>query len=376
MVLKKHINKSDFVEFINFHRKKEEKEFFLSKTRNKIFRASLDSEHRIFDLDIQFEDHIVELPFIRLRNSETITIKNCVFLCSINISSGDGVLKSIHIEDSIFLRDFSVIGLDANTEINIFNSNFTRARFVNNNIPDLDIRFSRFYSLQLGSNTIKYLRTRNNSIKYFSYDNNGIMDVSFDHRQIDLECITKKEYAIRRAAHVLNVDGLEINYLDIGSMLFKFISIDEDKMINNKDSKHQTMNFITDRTNIKDDQDSLVVLRYYKSLISNSGVSKLLFIFTYAFQSPIRIFGMIVSSIVLFSLLYYLVPWMQFKSDDVTTHLGFMDSLYYSGITFTTIGYGDISPVGLSKIVSIFEGILGILLTSSFVISLLRRHVD
>jgi hypothetical protein len=41
---------------------------------------------------------------------------------------------------------------------------------------------------------------------------------------------------------------------------------------------------------------------------------------------------------------------------------GLYDSIYYSFITVTTTGYGDISPSGLSKLFSIFEVILGVII--------------
>lgn len=50
------------------------------------------------------------------------------------------------------------------------------------------------------------------------------------------------------------------------------------------------------------------------------------------------------------------------------------NSLYFSLITFTTIGYGDISPVGFLKLVAASEGLLGIFLTSSLLVTLTRKY--
>jgi hypothetical protein len=42
---------------------------------------------------------------------------------------------------------------------------------------------------------------------------------------------------------------------------------------------------------------------------------------------------------------------------------GFFNSIYYSFITITTTGYGDISPNGLSKLLAILEVVSGVILT-------------
>ena len=51
-----------------------------------------------------------------------------------------------------------------------------------------------------------------------------------------------------------------------------------------------------------------------------------------------------------------------------------LDAIYYSGITFLTIGYGDIHPANLlAKILSVIEGFLGIFLMSYFTVSFVRK---
>jgi len=51
------------------------------------------------------------------------------------------------------------------------------------------------------------------------------------------------------------------------------------------------------------------------------------------------------------------------------------NSLYFSMITFTTIGYGDFAPLGIVRYVAGVEGILGLTIMSLFTVSLARKII-
>jgi hypothetical protein len=51
----------------------------------------------------------------------------------------------------------------------------------------------------------------------------------------------------------------------------------------------------------------------------------------------------------------------------------FLECLYFSVITFTTTGYGDFSPVGLSRLVAVIEAFTGAFSISLFVVVFVRK---
>lgn len=51
----------------------------------------------------------------------------------------------------------------------------------------------------------------------------------------------------------------------------------------------------------------------------------------------------------------------------------FLQSFYHSAITFFTIGYGDVYPMGLSRIISGFEGFMGVFMMSYFTVAFVRK---
>lgn len=53
----------------------------------------------------------------------------------------------------------------------------------------------------------------------------------------------------------------------------------------------------------------------------------------------------------------------------------FLEAFYFSVITFTTVGYGDFTPIGLSKLVVIIEALCGLFVMPLFVIGLTRKYL-
>ncbi len=72
----------------------------------------------------------------------------------------------------------------------------------------------------------------------------------------------------------------------------------------------------------------------------------------------------------------YLSNENNFKSDGKQTSLAFEDAIYFSAVTFTTVGYGDITPTGLNRFLASLEAILGMIINVAllgYVLSYGRR---
>lgn len=76
--------------------------------------------------------------------------------------------------------------------------------------------------------------------------------------------------------------------------------------------------------------------------------------------------GFIVAVIVLFAGAYF-ANSTSFVQQGYPVQLSFEDSLYFSTMTFTTVGYGDIAPTGINKLVSSVEAITAIALNIAFI---------
>jgi hypothetical protein len=61
--------------------------------------------------------------------------------------------------------------------------------------------------------------------------------------------------------------------------------------------------------------------------------------------------------------------------DDILFSPNFFQAFYFSVVTFTTVGYGDIVPIGLSKLVAIVEAFAGIFIIPLFIVGLSRKYL-
>jgi hypothetical protein len=50
-----------------------------------------------------------------------------------------------------------------------------------------------------------------------------------------------------------------------------------------------------------------------------------------------------------------------------------VQSFYHSAVTFFTIGYGDVYPMGLSRVISGLEGFMGVFMMSYFTVAFVRK---
>ncbi len=98
--------------------------------------------------------------------------------------------------------------------------------------------------------------------------------------------------------------------------------------------------------------------------------------------NPIKIFGWSVYFVLTFGLSYAIIFC---KSNGIgygakAIALNILDGLYFSGITFLTVGYGDINPNNFSgcasvliKISTVAEGFIGVAMMSFFMVALVRK---
>lgn len=140
----------------------------------------------------------------------------------------------------------------------------------------------------------------------------------------------------------------------------------------------ETIEFVKNSTTVSNDRNQYTQLLYYEVLhAQDKPLNKIFVWLTGGFLKPFR-FVLAAILILLFFAGLYMLPIFEFNSSQngLAHSLAFGEAIYFSGITFTTIGYGDISPIGLARLLAILEGICGISIMSSFLVSLVKKYID
>lgn len=57
---------------------------------------------------------------------------------------------------------------------------------------------------------------------------------------------------------------------------------------------------------------------------------------------------------------------------EVTVWASIVHSIYFSGVTLLTLGYGDLAPVGIGRVIAISEAMIGYILPAAFVLKVVQ----
>ncbi|NOH69913.1 potassium transporter Kef [Vibrio pectenicida] len=108
-------------------------------------------------------------------------------------------------------------------------------------------------------------------------------------------------------------------------------------------------------------------------------VSKTVDLFCGYGEDPMRVVGFSMFLIVICALAYFFLdttsahPIYEELSGWQFYLFEFFNSLYFSVVTFTTLGYGDISPVGFARFVAALEAFLGSFTMALFVVVFVKK---
>jgi hypothetical protein len=88
-------------------------------------------------------------------------------------------------------------------------------------------------------------------------------------------------------------------------------------------------------------------------------------------MTPLKVFLAYISAILICASLYFSITGI---FEDVVT---FGDSLYFSVVTITTLGYGDFYPISpMGKTIAAFEALLGVILIGLFLLSVSNQLIE
>jgi len=271
------------------------------------------------------------------------------------------------VDHCIFTGGLFLSGLG---KIALFHTNCGELSVFNSKLDELMVTGCRLGAWSLQRVAAKRMDTEENRIKMIQISDTEIQETVFDHRQLRLEALREK------------IEAGESRSEGLGEQeLFRFIpyktSLDLKKKEEHR-SMVETLDFIRSATSISEDRGRFTELMYLEVLLKQDRRWERRFVrLTGGFLKPLRFIVLALGILVAFALLYML-PFLQFQSSlhGLMTGLDFRQALYFSGVTFTTIGYGDISPIDGARVLAVMEGILGISVMSCFLVALVKKYID
>lgn len=110
-------------------------------------------------------------------------------------------------------------------------------------------------------------------------------------------------------------------------------------------------------------------------------VSKVVDLFCGYGEKPSRVVGVSIGIIMVFALAYWVLgimdgdQWMGLQTQLSIKQklLGLGNAIYFSIVTFTTLGYGDLVPVGVSRMLAAMEAFIGSFTLALFVVVFVKK---
>lgn len=357
---------------------KSKEDFILfMKTKNKIkdfeLIKTIDSDENV----IQIQNKIIDLSEISFSKFFLLSINNCIFTGKVkilqDIADSDKKCK-IEIENSIFLEDTFIGSKNKSSSIEIYHSNFSYLSFNSLKTEELIIHHSKIFMLNIENVNINFFDTENNKIEYMEIKNYQIDKINFGFEQINKNFIKN-----RLDKKIFGFSIKEYSKLNFNINLFEFIKFYNENDLKNEvhyNSLNNILEFVKDKTNVSKNKTNLNEILFWETFLAQENPFNKLFIWiTRAFFYPERflVFGGIIFFV--FSLIYT-IPLITFNVDGNIKTLSFLEALYFSAVTFTTVGYGDIFPIGVSRFFAVSEAFLGIIVMNTFLVSLLKKYID
>ncbi|MCE0493107.1 ion channel [Vibrio salinus] len=112
---------------------------------------------------------------------------------------------------------------------------------------------------------------------------------------------------------------------------------------------------------------------------SKRAVSKIVDLFCGYGEEPIRVVLFSIFLILSCACIYFVLDTVPISSEYdpervvVFYLIEFLNAVYFSVVTFTTLGYGDISPVGIARFVAATEAFLGSFMMALFVVVFVKK---
>ena len=331
-------------------------------------------ESRVHEPYVELEKKIIkDAPnnLIRFTNCHSVKLVDCIFFCDVNISldrmnSPTGGVENVVLEHCLIFGNLSFSGHHPSLSIYWHGVNCYKLSFCNTLVKSLVLCESNIFHFSCQfSDASECISLQNNNITLLDFYPRLQCNFTDYNNNYDLQILpaVKTEH---------DEEENEYSRLKKAFNLFNFSNYKYEYERGKDFSLYDTLSTLKQSNDNSKSIDFNAKLNYlfYLHYPNLNILQKSIIIFTHAFLKPALFFFYSILVIIISATLFYFFPSGQ------GTCKTFWDALYFSVITFTTTGYGDIKPIGGMRVVACTESILGIVLISCFTVSLVRKYFE
>ena len=333
----------------------------------------LDDESRIYHGRLEFKNIVFDIPDLRIENTRFISFINCIFMGNVKIGQKmSDEIESIYFDYCIFTGPLSISSTKISGSVTLNSINAGNITLCAINSQAMNFSYCRIANLLVEECDAIEFFTFCNEFLYLNMGKNNFKHISFNHAQLNI----KNQPALPDENFGKRISDSFNEFCFTSKADLEKISATGKRALRNS-----TFRFLAAHSDIGLDREATGRLKYLQTLVCQPNrfmywIQRLIG----GFANPFRIVLLACATLALFAFVFYL-PFFHFSASNadgvsVARPLTLAEAFYYSGITFTTIGYGDIFPIGWARPLSVAEGLLGIILTSSFLVSLVRKYIE
>ena len=328
----------------------------------------LDDECRFIGREFKLREVIVDADEVNVRNSSYVELIDCVFMGDLNVGNNTGHAVKVRLDTVVIGRQLRLSGADA-MEVELTDVRSPNARLTSIRGQEVGLSGCTIAALTLNHVFTDRLSVVGSQLDAFEVANCQFKDVLFPPRQVELASFRQVHKLLRWTQR----RKPEFNAFQFPISACSDAWLDAFSRSEALKNRAETLDFLQLKSEDRYSRKYAAELKYLRALAECQGPSsKTWVVLTGALVKPLRVVSAAVLAILLFAVLYCYAP-LCFNDGAMKS---FSDALYFSGVSFTTIGYGDIAPLGFARVLAVSEGLLGIVLSSALVVSIVRRYIE
>jgi len=324
----------------------------------------LDPQGKMYGKNIAVSNKIIDCDSVIVPEAVDVNFFN-VLMCG-DLHFTGSCLKNVLIDQCVIVGELTFLCDGANVNVECYRSNLKGLRVSSSLIESLYVHRANVVSFSMDMSTVNRLRVVGCQVSGLSVVESNVIESSFDHRWLSVSGLGKAREKFKIC---------DIETMDSLFSYFDYDSFDDKHYRNNV--MFQTFQFALGKTTASSDKN--VIAKIKKAAVvdaQRSMAMRFLMEVVGGFVIPSRLINSSVGVVLVFALMYWLSGLTFSVGGEGGQRLGFFDALYFSGVTFLTIGYGDITPENWGRVAVLVEGFLGVSFVSGFVVSLVKKYVE